>query len=55
MKRKSNPKPSAASPEKFIEVEFVYESPTAKEVCLAGDFNDWSSNGLPMRKAEEGD
>ena len=55
MKRKSNPKASATSREKFIEVEFVYESPTAKEVCLAGDFNDWSSNGLPMRKAEEGD
>jgi 1,4-alpha-glucan branching enzyme len=54
MKRKPNPKAPAASPEKFIEVEFVYESPIAKEVYLAGDFNDWSFNSLPMRKAEDG-
>ncbi len=55
MKKKPNPKPSAASSEKFIEVEFVYESPTAKEVFVAGDFNNWSFNSLPMRKAEDGD
>jgi len=55
VKRKPNPKLPAALPEQFVEVEFVYDSPTAKEVYLAGDFNNWSANGLPMRKTEDGD
>lgn len=54
MKRKPNPKPPAALAEKTIEVEFIYESPTAKEVYLAGDFNNWSVNSLPMGKDENG-
>lgn len=36
------------------EVEFSYESPAAREVYLAGDFNDWSFNGLPMVRDEKG-
>lgn len=36
------------------EVEFTYKSPAAREVCLAGDFNNWSFNGLPMVRDAEG-
>jgi|SRR5579883_747824 1,4-alpha-glucan branching enzyme len=54
MKTKLNPKSSVVSAKKTIEVEFAYESPTAKEVYLAGDFNNWSFNSLPMRKDEKG-
>lgn len=39
---------------KKIDVEFVYESPAAKEVFVAGDFNNWSFTSLPMRKDEKG-
>ncbi|MCI0745485.1 MAG: glycogen-binding domain-containing protein [Verrucomicrobia subdivision 3 bacterium] len=42
----------ATSP-KRIEVEFVYESNEAKEVHVAGDFNNWSSHSLPMHKDGE--
>lgn len=38
----------------FSEVEFAYESPAAKEVYLAADFNNWSFNGLPMVRDEKG-
>lgn len=36
------------------EVEFRYESPEAKEVHLAGDFNQWSSRTMPMLRDERG-
>lgn len=36
------------------EVEFIYESATAKEVCLAGDFNGWNLNSLPLGKDANG-
>lgn len=36
------------------EVEFKHESPNAKEVCVAGDFNAWSFNSLPLSKDEQG-
>ena len=42
----------ANSPER-IEVEFVYESSQAKEVHVAGTFNNWSSHSLPMQKNGE--
>lgn len=54
MKRKPNPKLLATLAEKTIEVEFIYESSTAKDIYLAGDFNNWSFNSLPMRKDEDG-
>ena len=54
MKKKPHPKPPAVLAEKNIRVEFVYESPTAKEVCLSGDFNNWNFSSLPMRKDRNG-
>ena len=35
-------------------VEFSYNAPTAKKVCLAGKFNAWNTNSLPMRKGKDG-
>lgn len=55
MSRKLNVKTARPLPGNgFSEVEFSYESPAAKEVCLAGDFNDWSFNGLAMVRDEKG-
>ena len=45
-------KPSAAK--SLREVEFCFESPTAKSVHLAGDFNEWATNSLPLRKEASG-
>ena len=44
-----------ATSRKRIEVEFIYESSEAKEVYLAGEFNNWSSHSLPMNKDQDGD
>jgi len=35
-------------------VEFVFQSPEAKEVFLAGGFNGWDTQSLPMMKSREG-
>lgn len=36
------------------QVEFSYESLTAREVYLAGDFNNWNFTSLPMVRSENG-
>jgi len=36
------------------EVEFSFYAPEAKEVFLAGKFNQWDIRSLPMRKDKEG-
>jgi 1,4-alpha-glucan branching enzyme len=43
-----------ASPNKSREIEFVVEAPEAKEVFLAGSFNNWDSHSLPMKKNRRG-
>ena len=35
-------------------VEFTYNAPAAKKVCLAGKFNSWNTNSLPMKKDKNG-
>ncbi|MDA1276657.1 MAG: isoamylase early set domain-containing protein [Verrucomicrobia bacterium] len=35
-------------------VEFRYEAPMAKQVHLAGDFNDWNFDGMPMHQDDRG-
>ena len=32
----------------------VYEAPEAKEVYLAGDFNNWSLDSLPLHRSADG-
>jgi len=35
-------------------VEFIFHAPEAREVCLAGEFNYWNTQSLPMKKDESG-
>jgi len=35
-------------------VEFSLDAPKAKEVYLAGEFNDWDTQSLPMKKGKDG-
>lgn len=54
MTRKRNKSTEVRPAPPLQEVEFSYGSADAKEVCLAGDFNNWSFNGLPLRKDAQG-
>ena len=45
--------------EKFLatrekDVEFIFRSPNAMKVYLAGEFNYWEAESLPMEKKQEG-
>jgi 1,4-alpha-glucan branching enzyme len=35
------------------EVEFIFHSPNALKVFLAGEFNSWEAESLPMQKYKE--
>jgi 1,4-alpha-glucan branching enzyme len=35
-------------------VEFTYAAPDAKKVFLAGEFNNWDPESLPMKKDKKG-
>jgi 1,4-alpha-glucan branching enzyme len=35
-------------------VEFAIQAPEAKEVYLAGEFNQWSTQSLPMKRDNKG-
>jgi 1,4-alpha-glucan branching enzyme len=50
--KRSNP--GGVSPDKKVAIEFVYQAPNAKEVCLAGGFNNWDARSLPMKKNKQG-
>jgi 1,4-alpha-glucan branching enzyme len=45
-------KPSAVR--SLREVEFHFESATAKSVHLAGAFNEWATGSLPLRRKTNG-
>lgn len=36
------------------EVEFTFFAPEAKNVFLAGTFNDWNTRSIPMKKSRDG-
>lgn len=40
--------------DKKVDIEFVYEAPQAKKVYLAGSFNNWEPQALPMKKNKRG-
>jgi 1,4-alpha-glucan branching enzyme len=42
------------SPDKKVDIEFVYEATRAKKVYLAGSFNRWDPHALPMKKNKLG-
>jgi 1,4-alpha-glucan branching enzyme len=45
---------AASQPAETKKVEFQLDSPSAKEVFLAGEFNDWSPTAQPMEKGGDG-
>ncbi len=36
------------------EVEFAFSAPGARNVSLAGKFNDWNTSSMPMKKGKDG-
>ena len=36
------------------EVEFTFRAPGARKVWIAGNFNDWNANSMPMKKERDG-
>ncbi len=40
--------------DRTVDIEFVYEAPGAKEVFLSGNFNNWDTTSLPMKKNKRG-
>jgi 1,4-alpha-glucan branching enzyme len=36
------------------EVEFRFQFPGAREVCLAGDFNNWNPRALQLKQGRDG-
>jgi len=48
----SNEKEAPQKPDRKI--AFTFYAPEAKEVYLAGDFNFWNNQSLPMKKAKSG-
>ncbi len=49
-----SPPPPATSGQMFT-VEFTVKAPNAKQVFLAGEFNNWSPSAQPMRKQPNGE
>ena len=35
-------------------IPFAFQAPTARQVSLAGDFNNWDPKAMPMRKHSDG-
>ena len=36
------------------EGEFTIDAPDANKVCIAGQFNDWNTKSMPMKKSKDG-
>lgn len=53
-RKKSVSKKEKAKKEKTRSIVFKIYCPEAKEVFLAGDFNNWDEHSLPMIKREDG-
>ncbi len=49
-------KPVGKKKEKLVEktVGFTFNAPDAKKVFLAGEFNHWDTQSLPMKKDKKG-
>ena len=48
MSKKSSPPKPAARARTTAVVRIEFQHPTAREVCLAGNFNDWHPAASPM-------
>ena len=52
---KADPVPSGARADRtsnhreiYVPVRFVFEQPTARQVCVGGSFNDWDPSATPL-------
>jgi 1,4-alpha-glucan branching enzyme len=36
------------------DVELTFYSPQAKKVCIAGDFNNWNTKSMPLKRDRNG-
>jgi len=36
------------------EIDFAFHAPKAKKVCIAGTFNNWNPNSMPLKKEKDG-
>ncbi len=36
------------------QIEFAFDAPEAKKVCIAGTFNDWNTKSMPLKKGKDG-
>ncbi|MBI2497832.1 MAG: isoamylase early set domain-containing protein [Opitutae bacterium] len=54
MKTAGDAKPITRNPAETPLVEFTHEAPDAREVFLAGCFNEWNPTSLPMTRDAEG-
>ena len=46
--------PVASSRSNSRQVEFTIAAPDAKNVSIAGQFNDWNAQAMPMKKEKNG-
>lgn len=46
--------PKTGADEDLRRIEFSYFMPDAKQVCVAGTFNDWDTESMPLKKNKEG-
>jgi len=53
-KKMKKPASVSPAPSTTREVEFTFHAPNAKNVCIAGKFNDWNTTSLPMKKDNGG-
>jgi 1,4-alpha-glucan branching enzyme len=49
-----NTAPLKDSTPKDIPTQFAFPAPSARQVSLVGDFNDWNSQSMPMRRGHDG-
>jgi hypothetical protein len=45
---------TAATPSTALQVRFDLVAPTATQVMIVGDFNQWNAESLPMRRSADG-
>lgn len=49
------PSPRRLQPQKVAKpINFMCLAPSAKQVTLVGDFNDWDENAMPMKRHFDG-
>jgi 1,4-alpha-glucan branching enzyme len=49
-----NPNLSAEKSPKVRSIPFTFEAPAARQVSLAGDFNNWDPKAMPMHIGPDG-